>query len=123
MPSTQTKATVANYGQVFLTPGSTAALSSLPNKQSLDLLQIFDQGGKCVVKVSSTGVVSSNPATHTTQVLFNQFFTRLASTATLANIFADVWSENKTQQDILQVRSQGQKTIWHLDYLGVAYSS
>lgn len=119
----QTASTVADYGQLFLTPGSTVALSSLPNPQSLDLLQIFDQGGKCVVKVSSTGVVTLNPSTNTAQTLFNRFFTRLTGSSTLAQIAADVWSENKANLDIMQVRSQGGKGVWHLNYQLVASSN
>jgi hypothetical protein len=119
----QTKATVADYGQIFLTPGSHKTLAALPNPLSLDLLAIFGEGGKCLVKVSSTGVVSKNPTTHTTKALFNHFYSRLASTATLQQISNDVWSENKSQQDILQVRAQGGIGIWHLDYTLTAFSS
>lgn len=123
MPSMKSAATVADYGRVFLTPGSTKALASLPNKGSLDLLQIFAFGGKCVLNVSSTGVVSLNPVTHTKGCLFNKFRTRLTGSPTIAQIFADVWSENKSQQDILQVIAQGGIGVLHIDYLGVSYAS
>ena len=119
----QTKATVADWGQLFLTPGSTKALSALPNPLGLDLLQILDEGGKTVIKVSKTGVVSQNPVSETSQVLFGRYYTRLKSTATIAQIFADVFSQNNAKQDIIQVRAQGGVGVWHLDYTGTAFSS
>ena len=119
----QTASTVSDWGQIFLTPGSNKTLSALPNPLPLDLLQIFGEGGKCLIKVSSTGVVTKNPASQTGECLFGKYYSRLASTASTANIFKDVWSQNNTNQDILQVRSQGQHGIWHLDYTGTAFSS
>lgn len=119
----QTKATVADWGQLFLTPGSTAALSALPNPQSLDLLQIFGEGGVCLVKVSSAGAVTKNPGSHTTECLFGRYYSRLGSSASLTAISGDVWSENKSNQDIIQVRKQGGQGIWHLDYTLTAFSS
>ena len=119
----QTKATQADWGQLFLNPGSKALLSSLPNPQSLDLLQIFGQGGKCLVKVSSTGVVTKNPSSQTSECLFGIYFSRLSSTASLVAISADVWSENKTNQDIIQVRAQGGVGVYHLDSTLTAFSS
>ena len=85
----QTAGTVADWGQIFLTPNSGSTLAALPNPQSLDLLQIFGQGGKCLIKVSSAGTVSKNPVTHTTEVLFGRYQSRLASTASTAST---VWS-------------------------------
>ena len=119
----QTAGTVADWGQIFLTPNSGSTLAALPNPQSLDLLQIFGQGGKCLIKVSSTGTVSKNPVTHTTEVLFGRYQSRLASTASTAAIFKDTFSQNNANQDIIQVRKQGQHGIWHLDYTGTAFSS
>ena len=123
MPATRTASTVADWGQLFLTPGSVAALSSLPNPLSLDLLQVLGEGGETLINVSSTGVVTLNPTSQTTQVLFGRYYSRLSSTATVATIFADVWSQNNAQQDILQVLSQGGACAYHLDYLGVARNS
>lgn len=123
MSSVQTNSTVSDWGQLFLSPGSKQLLSALPNPISLDLLQIFNQGGKCLVKVSSTGVVTKNPASQTGETLFGRYFSRLASTATLTQISKDVWSENNSNQDILQVKGQGGKGIWHLDSTLTAFSS
>ena len=119
----QTKATVSDWGQLFLTPGSAKTLSALPNPQGLDLLQILDEGGKTVIKVSKAGVVSQNPVSETSQVLFGRYYTRLKSTATIAQIFADVFSQNNAKQDIIQVRAQGGVGVWHLDYTGTAFSN
>ena len=123
MPAQQTQATVTDWGQQRINPKSAQALSSLPNPLSLDLLQIFGEGGDVLVTVSHLGVVSLNPVSHTTQCLFGRYYSRLKSTATIAQIFADVFSENKSQQDIMQVRGQGENRIWHLDASGVAYNS
>lgn len=123
MPATQTQATCTDWGQQRINPKSAQALSSLPNPLSLDLLQVFGEGGDVLVTVNHLGVVTRNPVTHTTQCLFGRYYSRLKSTATIAQIFADVFSENKSQQDIMQVRGQGENRIWHLDYLGVAYNS
>lgn len=123
MPSVQTPSCVTNIGQVFLTPGSGTALSNLPNSQSLDLIQILGAGGDVLIKVSSTGVVTQNPATSTTECLFERQFSRLASTATVAQIFADAYRQNNANSDVIQVRTQGGAGVWHLDYLGVSYNS
>ena len=61
----------------------------------------------------------------TKQCLFGKYYTRLgqALSNTVAGYFADVFSENKTLQDVLQVTVQGGKSVYHLDHLGVAYYS
>ena len=126
MPATQTPSTVTDWGQQRTNPQSAqtmAAWAAKTNPQSLDILQILDEGGKTVIKVSYLGVVSQNPVSETSQCLFGRYYTRSASTATIAQIFADVFSQNKAQQDIMQLRGQGENRIWHLDYHGVAYSS
>jgi hypothetical protein len=61
MSAIQTKATVADWGRLFLTPGSIPALASLPNPLGLDLLQIIDEGGDIVVSVNKLGVVTLFP--------------------------------------------------------------
>jgi hypothetical protein len=121
MPSGQTFATVTDWGQLLL-PQGTNTLAYLPNPLSLDLLQIFTEGGDVIVNVTSAGVVHSPAVSPTGQVLFGRYYTRLQS-GSVAAIFADVFSQNNDNQDIIQVRAQGGAGVWHLDYLGVAYSS
>lgn len=126
MPATQTAATVTEWGQQRTNPKSAQTMvgwAAETNPQSLDILQILDEGGKTVIKVSNLGVVTKNPSTETTQCLFGRYYTRLKSTATIAQIFADVFSQNNARQDVMQLRGQGENRIWHLDYLGVAFSS
>lgn len=123
MPATQTFATVTDWGQLRINPTSNQALSSLPNPLNLDLLQIYGEGGDVLLKVNFAGFVTQNPATSTSECLFGRYLSRLKSTATVAQLFADVFSQNNDRQDIIQVRGQGGNGIWHLDYLGVAYNA
>ena len=126
MPATQTAATCADWGQLILTrsaAGASYTLSILPNAQSLDLLQIFGEGGNCLIQVTSTGVVNANVSNQTGETLFGRYLSRLKSTATVAQIFADAFSQNNAQQDIIQVKAPTSAGVWHLDYLGVAYSA
>jgi hypothetical protein len=104
-------------------------LASLPNPISLDLFQIYGQGGNCLVSVSSAGVVSANTTSQTGEALFGRFTSRLASTATLTQIMADTFNNQGTatlanKNDIFQVKSaDGQTGIFHVDYTGTAFSS
>ena len=127
MPAAQTPATVADWGQILLPRqpvGGSYALSNLPNPLSLDLLQIFGEGGNCLIQVTSAGGVNANVSNQTGQVLFGRYVCKLASTATVAQIFAAAFSQNNDQQDILQVKNpRGGNGVFHVDYLGVAYSS
>lgn len=126
MPSTQTPATCADWGQLILTRsvnGSSYSLSSLDNPGSLDLLQIFGEGKNCLIRVSSVGVVTQNVTNQTSECLFGRYLSRLTSVATVAQVFADTFKQNNAQQDILQVKAPTSAGVWHLDYLGVAYSS
>lgn len=126
MPAAQTPATVADWGQLRLGAGpvgTSYALSSLYNPLSLDLLQIFGEGGNCLIQVTSAGVVNQNVSNQTSECLFGRYLSRLKSTATIAQIFADAFSENNAQQDIIQVKAPTSAGVYHLDYLGVAYSS
>jgi hypothetical protein len=122
--------TNAVYKQLNIPQNAPNLLSSLPNPLSLDLLQIFGQGGNCLVRVSSTGVVSTNSTSFTSECLHERFFSRLSSTASIANIMNDTFDNqtpaptNSGNADIMQVRSaDGQVGIWHLDYTGTAFSS
>jgi hypothetical protein len=121
MPFNPTKATVYEPGVQRINPTSPAEVSSLYNPLSLDWIQILGEGGAVLVKVASTGVVTQNPVSHTSKALYAPYYTRLKSTATLAQIFADVWSQDNADQDIMQIKTQGGSGIYHLDHLGVAY--
>ena len=123
MPATQTAGCVVNEGQIFLTPGSVKSLTSLQNPLSLDLFQIIGDGGAILISVTSTGTVSKNPASPTGQSLFGRQFSRLNVNSSTAAIFADAFQQNNDQQDILQIRAQGGVGVFHVDYLGVAFSS
>ena len=126
MGAVQTAATVSDWGQIRLNAGPSGTsytLSSLPNAQSLDLLQIFGQGGDCLIRVSSLGAVTQNTTSQTAETLFGRYTSRLTSAASTAQVFADAFSQNNAQQDIIQVKAPTSAGVWHLDYLGVAYSA
>ena len=95
--------------------------------QNLDLLQIVGQGGSVLVNVDYLGTVHF-PAVSPTQTngvgntRIGQFFTRLSSSASLAQIFADAFS-NPSLLDIVQVQNQGGFIHYNLNYLGVAAGS
>lgn len=91
--------------------------------QNLDLIQFVDQGDNIVLNVTSAGVVH-NPAVNATNgTRLGQFYTRLASTATTAQFFADVFEPNTNNSDILQVVNIGGNISYYLNYLGVATGS
>ena len=124
MSATQTNATVTDWGQLRANPPSAVSLATaLPNPLSLDLLQVYGEGGDVMLNVTSAGVVHNPGSSPTGQVLFGRYYTRLTGSPSTAAIMADVFSQNNAQQDIIQVRGQGENAIWHLDYLGVAYNS
>jgi hypothetical protein len=122
--------TNAVHKQLNIPQDAPNLLSSLPNPLSLDLLQIFGPGGACLVRVSSTGVVSQNTTSQTGECLHERFYSRLGSSATLQAVMNDTF-DNQTplptlsgNSDIMQVRSaDGQTGIWHLDSTGTAFSS
>lgn len=90
--------------------------------QNLDLIQIVDEGGLVLLNVDSTGTVH-NPAVNATNgTRVGQFYTRLGSTATTAQLFADAFT-NPAQLDILQVVNVGGNISYNLDFLGVAHGS
>jgi hypothetical protein len=97
--------------------------------QNLDLLQIVTSSGSILVNVDYLGAVhkpASNPTTAAGgigQVRVGQYLTRLTSAATLAAIFADVFS-NPSNLDILQVIVPSDGSIqYSLNYQGVASGS
>lgn len=97
------------------------------NSNTLDLLQIIDHSGNILVNVSSAGVVNkpaSSPTTDDTglpKARLAAFYTRLTSAATLAQLFADVFS-NPSSLDILQIISPtGGSIVNWLDSVGVSH--
>jgi hypothetical protein len=89
-----------------------------------DLFQIIGIGGSILVNVDSQGNVH-NPAVNPTvgRTRIGQFFTRLTSAASLASIFADVFS-NPSQLDIIQVTVPLSGFVHHnISVAGVASGS
>ena len=96
--------------------------------QNLDILQIVGEGGKILLNVDFNGVVH-NPAVNPTtsaggvgNARIGQFYSRLTSSATTAQLFADAFSQNVSQQDIIQIISPaGGAIVNYIDYLGVSH--
>jgi len=96
--------------------------------QNLDLIQIVGFGGPILLNVDSAGVVH-NPAVNPTtsaggigQTRIGQFQSRLTSSATTAQLFADAFS-NPSNLDIIQVINEGGNVHYNLNFQGVAAGS
>lgn len=74
---------------------------------------------------SAGNPISGTGGSFTRDCLFGKYYTRVKDTTvpplTAAEIFLDVFSQNRQQVDILDIIGQGDTPIWHLDYLGVPY--
>jgi hypothetical protein len=92
-------------------------------KQFLDLIQIVDYGGVVLLNVDNAGVVHYPAVAPTNGVRLGQYFTRLNSTATLAALSLDTWTNNPAQEDIIQVINIGGNISYWLDYVLVAHGS
>jgi hypothetical protein len=94
---------------------------------TFDLIHIANYGLETLVVVNYQGTVLRNtgttPPASSAGYLVGKFLTRLTSAATTAQIFADVWSQNNTNDDILQVVNVGGNISYWLDFLGVAHGS
>lgn len=90
--------------------------------QNLDLLQIVGEGDLVILNVDYTGAVHKPAVSATNGTRVGQFQTRLASSATTAQLFADTFA-NPSLLDILQVVNLGGNISYYLDYLGVAHGS
>jgi hypothetical protein len=96
--------------------------------QNLDLIQIVGEGGKIYLNVDYAGTVHNPAVSPTTtaggigQTRVGQYQSRLSSSATTAQLFADAFS-NPSQLDILQVINEGGNVHYNLNYLGVATGS
>lgn len=96
------------------TPGQVA--------QNLDLIQIIGQGGSVLLNVDYLGVVHNPAVSATNGTRVGQFYSRLTSSATTAQLFADAFT-NPAQLDILQIINLGGNIHYNLNYLGVAAGS
>jgi hypothetical protein len=90
---------------------------------NLDLIQIVDQGGVCILNVDFAGTVHYPAVAPTNGVRLGQYYTRLNGTATLANLSLDTWTNNPAQEDIIQVINLGGHISYWLDYLLIAHGS
>jgi hypothetical protein len=90
--------------------------------QNLDLLQIIGEGESILLNVDYTGSVHNPASSATNGTRIGQFYSRLTSSATTAQLFADAFT-NPSQQDIIQVRNEGGNISYWLSYLGVANGS
>ena len=115
----------AMYSQNSSQQGSTVA-TAFPQApgtaQNLDLLQIVGQGGSVLLNVDSTGTVHNPAVSSTAGTRVGVFQSRLTSSATTAQLFADAFS-NPSQLDILQVTNAGGNIHYFLDFQGVAHGS
>ncbi len=115
----------AMYSQNSTQTGSTLA-GAFPQvngyAQNLDLIQIVGLGGSVLLNVDSTGVVHKAAVSPTNGTRIGQFQTRLTSSATVAQLFADAFS-NPSLLDIFQAINIGGNAHYYLNYLGVASGS
>lgn len=120
-------------GGSIQTVGGKSVQQAWPNvggiAQNLDLLQIVDNNGQSILlNVDYLGVVHSPASGATTsaggigQTRLGQFISRLSSSATVAQLFADAFS-NPSLLDIIQIVVQGGSVSYWLDALGVAHGS
>jgi len=105
-----------------------AAFGTNSNPQNLDLIQIVDEGDLSVgapvvrVNVTSTGVVNNPAVNPTNGTNVGVFYTRLGQGASTASYFADAFTDNPAQQDILQLASpSGGNILNYIDYQGVSH--
>lgn len=114
-----------NLGSSVLTawPQPTSQTGLFPK---LDLIQIFDQGGACVLNVDYTGTVNYPAVNPTNGVRIGVFFTRLnplTTSVSLAALSLDTWTNNPAQEDIIQVINLGGAISYWIDYVLVAHGS
>lgn len=105
-------------GQLF----GLSLVASVTNPTGLDLIQIVGQGENVLVNVDKNGTVHFPSLNPSSTGLFGEYQSRLTSSATLAQIFADAFS-NPSLLDILQVINVGGKISYWLDAVGVAHGS
>jgi hypothetical protein len=90
--------------------------------QNLDLIQIMSISGSVLLNVDYQGTVHKPAVAATNGTRIGQFLTRLSSSSSTAQLFADAFS-NPSNLDILQVINAGGNIHYNLNYLGVATGS
>jgi hypothetical protein len=127
MPATPTALIVRQPGASVITAFPQVTPNGIAS-QNLDLLQIIGEGGNVLINVDHAGTVHSPAVSPTNGTRLQAdgsggvFYSRLTSSATAAQIFADAF-ENLSQQDILQVINVGGNISYYLNYQGVATGS
>jgi len=87
--------------------------AAFTNPNSLDILQIVNEGGQVVYSVDSAGVTHTNPASPTSEALMWRLFG-----SSVANAF-----QNVDNLDLLQIYSPtGQTLEYHIDSTGTAHT-
>jgi hypothetical protein len=121
---------------VLLRKQASSVLTAWPQvgnvNSNLDLIQIVNAGdGQTLqpgvpiaplVNVDYTGAVHYPASNPTDGTRIGVFYSRLAPTASLAQIFADAFT-NPSQLDIIQVINIGGNISYYLNYAGVATGS
>lgn len=107
-------------------PGTFVALSSISTGTDAKVTgRLFGLTGAVTLLGGTTGFTTlpGSGAGATVQCLFGVYQTRLYPSAspTIANYFADAFSQNNAQQDIIQLCGQGGNGVWHCDYTGTAF--
>jgi hypothetical protein len=88
----------------------------------LDLVQIVDEGGVCVLNLNYAGVCNFPASNVTAGTRIGVYYTRLDATYTLAQVVADTW-KNWDMEDIIQVINVGGNISYIWNWLGVASGS
>lgn len=90
---------------------------------NLDLLQIIEvNSGSVLLNVDSNGTVHNPAVNPTSGTRIGQFASRLTSSATTAQLFADAFA-NPSNLDIVQIINAGGNIHYWLDNAGVAHGS
>ena len=122
---------VATQQAMYQQNGAPSLLAAFPQTGTalnLDLIQIVTLSGSILLNVDKNGVVHNPAVNPTTTVLgvgaarVGVFATRLTSSATTAQLFADAFS-NPSLNDILQVVNEGGNISYWLSATGVATGS
>jgi len=101
--------------------GTSWATALANNVQALDMIQIVDHSGNILVNVDQNGVVNKPASSPTNGTHYGPYYTRLTSSASLAAIFADAFSDFDNS-DILQLISPtGGSILKWIDNQGVSH--
>jgi hypothetical protein len=106
-PTPPTKGTIV--GPYY---GATLA-QAFTNPQGLDILQVADQDGNCIWKLTNTGATVMNPTSYTSEALLARY-----QGNTIAEAFTNPYNLN-----LLQILSQGGAVVFYVDYTGASHST